>query len=75
MLLERHKRKQEKLTRDKRDIIFAIYNTCYAGMQGTKVFKTINKPSDLGYLPGDPKPKKLEGQEALDFLKSLEKKK
>ena len=41
------------------------------GPSGKPISK-VNKPSDLYKLPGDPEPKKLEGQAALDWLKSLE---
>ena len=36
-----------------RNIEFAIYNSTYAGMSGTRPFKKIKKPSDVYKLPSD----------------------
>ena len=38
-----------------RDMIFTMYNTTFAGMDGRKVFKEIKKPQDLYKLPTDTK--------------------
>ena len=47
-----------------RNLEFAIYNTCYAGMSGAKVFKKYKSPEDLYRLPTDKLEKPLSGEAA-----------
>lgn len=58
-----------------RNIEFSMYNTCFAGMSGQKVYKKIKKPEDLYRLSSDPKPEVLKGDEANNFLQGIAKKK
>ena len=44
---------EEHLLMLTRNIEFANYNTCFAGMNGTKVYKNIKRPRDLYKLPSD----------------------
>ena len=43
----------ERDSRAKRRLEFAIYNTCFAGMNGDKPFKKLKKPEDLYKLPSE----------------------
>ena len=53
LLLEARSSELERESYYKRRIEFAIYNTCFAGMNGDQPFKKIKKPQDLYLLPSE----------------------
>ena len=68
------KARENVLERDdikSRDLEFAIYNTCFAGMNGDRPFKKIKKPSDLYRLPSDDiKTKEFNGEFRQDLAEA-----
>ena len=53
MLVQRYENQENSLWTKVRNIEYANYNTAFAGMNGTRPFKSIKKPTDLYKLPSD----------------------